>query len=101
MNLIPAGLLEGVGSDGQIAGFRPEHVDLGDGPGERVRFNATVEVVEYLGDEQLAHLRLNESPVQAKLSVEERLENGAQASFSIPRDKLRLFDAETEQRVAA
>jgi ABC-type sugar transport system ATPase subunit len=101
MNLIPASLLQGVGADGQIAGFRPEHVDLGEGPGDRVRFNATIEVVEYLGDEQLAHLRLNDTHVQAKLDVEERLEHGTQASFSIPRDKIRLFDAETEQRVAA
>jgi multiple sugar transport system ATP-binding protein len=101
MNLIPASLLEGVGADGQIAGFRPEHVALGDGQGERVRFNATIEVVEYLGDEQLAHLRLNEAPVQAKLDVEERLEHGTETGFSIPRDKIRLFDAETEQRVAA
>jgi ABC-type sugar transport system ATPase subunit len=101
MNLIPASVLDGAGKDGQIVGFRPEHVDLGDGPGERVRFDATVDVVEYLGDEQLAHLRVNETPVQAKLAVEERLEHGTQATFSIARDKLRLFDAETEQRVAA
>jgi multiple sugar transport system ATP-binding protein len=101
MNLIPASVLDGVGGDGQIVGFRPEHVDLGEGPGERVRFNATVEVVEYLGDEQLAHLSLGETSVQAKLSVEEHLQHGQQATFSIPRDKLRFFDAETEQRIAA
>jgi multiple sugar transport system ATP-binding protein len=100
MNLIPATVL-GVGGEGQIVGFRPEHVDLGDGAGDRVRFDATVEVVEYLGDEQLAHLRLNDTAVQAKLAVEERLENGKQATFSIARDKLRLFDSQTEQRIAA
>jgi ABC-type sugar transport system ATPase subunit len=100
MNLIPASVI-GVGSEGQIVGFRPEHVDLGEGPGERVRFDATVEVVEYLGDEQLAHLSLADTPVQAKLSVEEKLLHGQRATFSVARDKLRFFDAETEERVAA
>jgi multiple sugar transport system ATP-binding protein len=100
MNLIPASVI-GAGGDGQIVGFRPEHVDLGDGPGERVRFDATVEVVEYLGDEQLAHLSFADTPIQAKLSVDDKLQHGQRAAFSIPRDKLRLFDAETEQRVAA
>jgi ABC-type sugar transport systems, ATPase components len=100
MNLVPASVL-GVGDDGRIVGFRPEHVDLGEGQGERVRFSATVEVVEYLGDEQLAHLLLAGTPVQAKLSVEEQLQHGQLATFSIAPDKLRLFDAETEQRVAA
>jgi ABC-type sugar transport system ATPase subunit len=100
MNLIPASVV-GVGSEGQVVGFRPEHVDLGEGPGDRVRFDATIEVVEYLGDEQLAHLSLADTPVQAKLSVEEKLQHGQRATFSIARDKLRLFDAETEQRVAA
>jgi len=100
MNLIPATVI-GVGSEGQIVGFRPEHVDLGEGPGERVRFDATVEVVEYLGDEQLAHLSLAGTPVQAKLSVDEKLQHGRQETFSIARDKLRLFDAQTEERVAA
>ena len=76
MNLIPTTALDGVGEDGQIVGFRPEHVDLGERQGERVRFDATVEVVEYLGDEQLAHLSLGDTPVQAKLSVEEKLQHG-------------------------
>ena len=101
MNLIPATAIDGVAADGRIVGFRPEHIDLGEGRGEHVRFEATVEVVEYLGDEQLAHLALGDVKVQAKLPVEERLDHGRKATFSIARDKLRLFDAETEQRVAA
>ena len=100
MNLIPASAL-GIGGDGQIVGFRPEHVALGEGPGERVRFTATVEVVEYLGDEQLAHLSLGGTPVQAKLPVEEQIQHGRQETFSVARDKLRLFDAETQERIAA
>jgi len=101
MNLLPAPAVEGAGGSGLIAGFRPEHVTVGEGPGDRVRFTATVEVVEYLGDEQLVHLRLRDTPVVAKLPVEQRLSHGEQALFSIPRERLYLFDAETEQRVRA
>ena len=56
-----------------------------------------VEVVEYLGDEQLVHLRLRDTPLLAKLDIEQRVAAGEQATFRIPRDKLHLFDAETEQ----
>jgi len=98
MNLIPAPLV-GAGGAGQIAGFRPEHVALGDRRSETVCFRGRVEVVEYLGDEQLVHLTLRDTPVAAKLGVEERIDHGQEMEFSIPRDKLHLFDAETEERV--
>ena len=58
MNLVPAGLIEGAGSTGMLAGFRPEHVEPANGSADGARFDALVEVVEYLGDEQLVHLRL-------------------------------------------
>ena len=99
MNLVPAQLLDAGGS-GRIVGFRPEHVDVG-GQGDGLRFNGTVEVVEYLGDEQIAHLSVKDTPLVAKLPVEERLSMGDNVDFFVARDKLRLFDAETEQRVAS
>ena len=40
-------------------------------------FTADVEVVEYLGDERLAHLRLGEQSLVAKLPVEELVESGS------------------------
>jgi hypothetical protein len=71
----------GVGGQGEIAGFRPEHVAVGNGPGDAMSFHARVEVVE------------------AKLGVEEQLERGRELEFSVPRDKLLLFDAATGERV--
>jgi ABC-type sugar transport system ATPase subunit len=53
---------------------------------------AQVEVVEYLGDEQLAHLRLGDRPVVAKLPVEPRLTAGSTQTFSVPLDRVLLFD---------
>jgi multiple sugar transport system ATP-binding protein len=95
MNLVPAPL---VGAEGErvVAGFRPEHVRLG-GSGE-LSFHAAVEVVEYLGDEQLAHLSIRDTPIVAKLPVSQRLSAGEDHEFSVERDRIHLFDAETQER---
>jgi multiple sugar transport system ATP-binding protein len=98
MNLLPSALV-GVGGDGQLAGFRPEHVRLGNGVDGAASYEALVEVVEYLGDEQLAHLRLRDTPLVAKLPVEPRLAAGSAATFSVPHDKVLLFDAESRRAV--
>jgi multiple sugar transport system ATP-binding protein len=99
MNLVPAGVVEGLGGVGRVAGFRPEHVELGNSRGQAASFEATVEVVEFLGDEQLAHLKVRDHDVLAKLPLEQRVEPGQTAMFSVPHDKLHLFDEETEQVV--
>jgi ABC-type sugar transport system ATPase subunit len=99
MNLLPADVLEGAGGSGRIAGFRPEHVHVGRASGDPVQFNATVEVVEYLGDEQIVHLLVRDRPVVAKLPVEQRVHRGDSYDFSIPRDRVHLFDTETQQAV--
>jgi ABC-type sugar transport system ATPase subunit len=101
MNLIPAPTLLGAGGgQDRIAGFRPEHIDLGNGRPDAIHFSARVDVVEYLGDEQLAHLTRDGASLQAKLPVEDRLTLGEERQFSVPRDKIMLFDETTKERVA-
>jgi len=100
MNLVPAAVLDGVGGADRIAGVRPEHIELGTAEDRALSFSARVDVVEYLGDEQLAHIVKRETPLVAKLPVEHRLTAGEEASFSIPRSRLYLFDAETGEAVA-
>jgi multiple sugar transport system ATP-binding protein len=100
MNLVPAPII-GAGDSGKIAGFRPEHVELANGKPDALRFDALVEVVEYLGDEQIAHASINGTDVVAKLPVEHRLAAETSQTFTVARDKLYLFDAETEQAVPA
>ena len=92
MNVVPVGVIEGVGGAGRLAGFRPEHVELGDGRGDAARFTASVEVVEYLGDEQLVHLRVGERSLLATIPVEEPLVVGEERIFAVLREKLHLFD---------
>jgi multiple sugar transport system ATP-binding protein len=99
MNLVSASLIEGAGGDDRIAGFRPEHIDVANGQPEGYAFDARVDVVEYLGDEKLVHLSRGDVPLQAKLPVEQQLDIGEERRFLVPRDKLLLFDAESEERV--
>ena len=99
MNLVPAEVLDGAGGNGRIAGFRPEHIDLGNGRPDGMDFDARVEVVEYLGDEQLVHLTRKDTAIQAKLPIEEQVSAGQDLKLTVPRDKLLLFDAETEERI--
>jgi sn-glycerol 3-phosphate transport system ATP-binding protein/multiple sugar transport system ATP-binding protein len=99
MNLVPSGTL-GVGGAGQLAGFRPEHVELGNGRAGSASYDASIEVVEYLGDEQLAHVRLGDHDVVVKLPVEPRLQAGRQETFSVPLQKVLLFD-DTGARVGS
>jgi len=95
MNMVPTAVL-GVGGTGQLAGFRPEHVRLGgNGHSGSGSLEASVEVVEYLGDEQLAHVRVGEHEIVVKLQVEPRLRAGEREMLSVPLDKVMLFDEET------
>jgi ABC-type sugar transport system ATPase subunit len=78
-----------------VAGFRPEHISVEWARNGSVGFEAEIEVVEYLGDEQLAHLRLGESKVVAKVPVDQRLEPGTVAAFAVAREAVSFFTAET------
>jgi multiple sugar transport system ATP-binding protein len=99
MNVLPSAVL-GVGGAGQLAGFRPEHVQLGASRNGGVSYDANVEVVEYLGDQQLAHLTLSgKEEVVALLPVEPRLAMGTKETFSVPLRKVLLFDEESSRAV--
>jgi ABC-type sugar transport system ATPase subunit len=100
MNLVPAPVIDGVGGSGRIVGFRPEHIQVGNGRVEGTSFEARIDVVEYLGDEQLVHMTRKDASLQAKLPVDERVSVGDELTFAVPRDKLYLFDAETEERIS-
>jgi multiple sugar transport system ATP-binding protein len=87
MNLLPAEAF-GLGPPGRLAGIRPEQVQLGSGD-----HTGTVEIVEYLGDEQVVHMRVRETLVAAKTAAEPLLEAGQQIEFSIRPEHVLLFDA--------
>ena len=94
MNLVPAGAI-GIDRETMLAGFRPEHVSVGAAQDGDFGFEATVELVEYLGDERLAHVRLGERLLTAKLPADQALEYGATLAFAVSSRAVLLFDTET------
>jgi multiple sugar transport system ATP-binding protein len=96
MNMLPSSVL-GVGGAGQLAGFRPEHVLLTNGRPGLASYEAAVDLVEYLGDEQLAYSRVDDHDLVAKLPVEPRLQAGERKTFFVPLDKVMLFDEESSR----
>jgi ABC-type sugar transport system ATPase subunit len=62
-------------------------------------YQARVEVIEFLGNELLAHLRLHDDDVLAMLPSDVKLQEGASETFSVPLAKILLFDSSTEQAV--
>jgi multiple sugar transport system ATP-binding protein len=99
MSVVPGPMI-GVGREAHLAGFRPEHIRLGASDATSVGFDAVVEVVEYLGDEQLVHLRLGEKALVAKLPVSATVQAGTTESFAVPRESIVLFDSETGEAIA-
>jgi multiple sugar transport system ATP-binding protein len=81
-----------------LIGFRPEHIELANGQeGPVVRFPATVDVVEYLGNEELIHAQAEGSEIVALVPSERQVKPGQDIELGVPLDKLHVFDPETEQ----
>jgi ABC-type sugar transport system ATPase subunit len=99
MNLVPGPVI-GAGGQGVVAGFRPEHVALGNSQPDALHFEATVDVVEYLGNEKLVHLTRNGTSLVALLPVDHPFSEGETLDLSVPNGKVYRFDAESERTLA-
>lgn len=77
-----------------VAGVRPHAVSVGAGDGT---ISGLVELLEPMGWETHLHLRVGANSWTLRLSAEEArgLTAGQQATFSVPAEAVRLFDAET------
>jgi multiple sugar transport system ATP-binding protein len=78
-----------------VAGFRPEHLEVGEIGGESASFQARSDVVEYLGHEELLHVSAADQDVVAIVDSEHRIRPGDVIQLSIPLNKVHLFDAES------
>src|SRR4029078_11881883 len=59
-----------------VAGFRPEHLDIGEsGPGVG-SFRARADVVEYLGNEELLHINAADQDIVAIVGSQQRVRPG-------------------------
>jgi multiple sugar transport system ATP-binding protein len=84
-----------------VAGFRPEHLELGDFPNSAT-IRANADVVEFLGDEELLHVTVqgHEGDVVAVVSSEHRVKPGDVVDLKLPLEKLHLFDAASGDAIA-
>ncbi len=78
-----------------IAGFRPEHLDIGEGGNGVGSFQARADVVEYLGNEELLHVSAAGQDVVAIVDSEHRVRPGDIVKLVLPLEKLHLFDGES------
>ena len=83
-----------------VAGFRPEHLDVGEGGPGFGSFSARADVVEYLGNEELLHISAAGKDIVAIVGSEHRLKPGDIVSLALPLEKLHLFDGETGMTLA-
>jgi multiple sugar transport system ATP-binding protein len=81
-----------------LVGFRPEHLDIAAAVGTegQIRFPAQVDVVEYLGNEELLHAQVEGIEVVAVVPSERQVKAGDKVELTVPAEKLHLFDPETE-----
>jgi multiple sugar transport system ATP-binding protein len=76
-----------------VAGFRPEHLELGEVTGPFGTVSGTADVVEYLGNEELLHVSVGNSDVVAIVDSSYRVRPGDTVTLKVPLTKLHLFAA--------
>ncbi len=83
-------------------GFRPEHLTIANGSTDSVmRFPAEVDVVEYLGNEELIHARAEGNDIVALLPSDRKVKAGEKVELAVPIDQLFVFDPETEKALVS
>jgi multiple sugar transport system ATP-binding protein len=84
-----------------LIGFRPEHIEMANGQeSDAVRFPAKVDVVEYLGNEELIHAQTEGNEIVALLPSDKKVAVGDTVNFAVPMDKLHIFDPDSEKTLA-
>ncbi len=96
---LPDSLKSSVGDSGTkdlTAGIRPEHFQVltgvPSGPGATI--HAVTDVVEFLGNEELLHLKVGDHELVAIVEASLRVRHGDVLDLFVPLDRIQLFDAE-------
>ena len=80
-----------------LLGFRPEHMDLVQTSEAALHIPARVDVVEFLGNEELLHAQVEGSEIVALVASDRKVQIGETVNFTVPAEKLHLFDPESEK----
>ena len=79
-----------------VFGFRPGAIVLGDKGKDSAVISGTVELTEMLGDNANVYVDVDADKVILKVSPHEIPEMDSRVCFSIPNERIYLFDAQTE-----
>jgi multiple sugar transport system ATP-binding protein len=81
------------------AGIRPEHLELADIPNS-APLRATIDVVEFLGNEELLHARIGDKDFVAIVDASHRVKPGDVLDVKVPLSEMHLFDSEGKSLAA-
>jgi multiple sugar transport system ATP-binding protein len=84
-----------------VLGIRPEHLAIQRDAASGGSVQATADVVEYLGNEELIHLNVAGTDLVALVSADHRVKPGDRLDLAVRLDKVHLFDPETGLALAA
>jgi len=100
---VPAAYRGRLAAEDLVLGIRPEHLHLsaGEARGETAPLTLTVEIVETLGHDAIAHGRVGGEMVAASLDPHFTAEPGETAELAVALDSVHLFDAATRLRLSA
>jgi multiple sugar transport system ATP-binding protein len=84
-----------------VLGLRPEHLQLvaGDAPASFAKFDATLEVVEPVGNEIFLNLRFGNVPMVARIAPRALPASGTHARLQFDPWRLHVFDAGSGERI--
>ena len=94
---LPAGVRAAV-----TVGFRPEHIHLGaPASATELGFRGRCELVEYLGPQQLVHMRVGEDELVLLDDPADDVDVGDLIDCRVPMDRLHLFDTASGRTLTA
>jgi multiple sugar transport system ATP-binding protein len=93
-------LLRDLGIDTVTVGFRPEHLDLTPLAGPGLSVTVVVDVVEFLGNDELIHGSSEGRDVVAIINADNTLKVGESVTLASPPRRLHLFNPTTGLRIA-
>jgi multiple sugar transport system ATP-binding protein len=94
---VPQRLRAVVGAPGRtlVAGFRPDHLEIGEGGAAAATIRGRADVVEYLGAQELLHVSAAGKDIVAIVSAAHQVQPGDALTLRLPLDKLHVFDTES------
>jgi len=73
-----------------------EHIEIGGSNGGAVaQMRANIDVVEFLGNEELLHVKVGQNDLIAVVDASNRVKPGDVLDMHVALDKVHLFDAES------